>query len=214
MKKILLMTVVLLACAGISRAGPVVLFSDDFNAETPGTNRVPSNWTVTGGTVDIIGSGPNGTAFDFMAGTGHGYYIDLDGTSTAAGLMTAKQTFNLLPGFQYTLSFDLAGNQGGGDLENSSATDTVLVTFGSFSLPGGGLLTIPRDQGWTTYSWDIWTAAPVSGVTLSFQNTDGGDKIGPLLDNVQLTAVPAPGAIILGSLGIGLVGWLRRRRAL
>lgn len=47
--------------------------------------------------------------------------------------------------------------------------------------------------------------------TVVFDGYEGGAA---LSDSTQFTVIPAPGALLLGSLGVGLVGWLRKRRAL
>lgn len=57
-----------------------------------------------------------------------------------------------------------------------------------------------------------WTDTGNVGVLNLYQIR--GDSKTPYQDLLVLMPVPAPGAILLGGLGAGLVGWMRRRRAL
>ena len=95
-------------------------------------------------------------------------------------------------------SFEMTVTEFGG----SSSTSSVLES-------GNG----------TAHFVEGWLAASSSvGITdVSFRVLDASGN--PVLkyfeiDHLQVALIPAPGAILLGGIGVGLVGWLRRRRTL
>jgi hypothetical protein len=182
-----------------SPAFAVVIFDDNFNAENGGVGVLNYNsfakWSVSDGTVDLIGNG----FYDFLPG--NGLYVDMDGSTSNAGIMTSALT--LAPG-EYTLQFDLAGNHRNG------ATETVIVdvTFGSLLEK---TYSLSQNSPFTTFT-ETFTVSTATSATLSFTGV-GGDNIGMLLDNVKLSSVSVPeySSFLLLPLGLAAVGWMRRR---
>ena len=193
LKQFAVVTTLLFGSSLTHAAAPI--FSDNFDSYAANQlNWNPpasSGWTVSDGTVDLVGAG--GT--DLIPGNGR--YVDLDGSTSNSGLFS--NNVDLVGSTTYTLSFDLGGSHRG-------STETVNVNFGS-----------------TAASYTLNSADPFSTVTLNFtpgsngsydisyQNL-GGDNVGALLDNVSVSAVPEPETYAMLLAGLGLMGFIARRR--
>ncbi len=188
-KKVLLG--MLLATTAVS-AHAATVFSDNFNANPYVLNSTPAGWSVSSGTVDTIG--PN-SPFDFIPG--NGMYIDLDGSTGNAGVLS--KVFNFTAGTKYTVSFDLAGNR------RNAGNDVVNVNFGTTATT----YTLSSTDGFANHSL-VFLPASSGNYTLSFGDV-GHDNMGALLDNVVVNSVvPVPAAIWL--FGSGLAGLIAAKR--
>lgn len=199
------------ALAGPAFAG--VVFSDNFDAD----NNVSAlnfnsllNWNVSEGTIDYIRNG--GWGINCVGNSGG--CLDMDGSTGNAGRITSKQSFSFASGTQYTIEMAVSGNQRGGSADS--------LSFGLIDAAGAvkQLVTPVGPLAWNaafnTYSVQF-AGSSVAGSWRLFVEGNGGDNVGPILDNYVLRddrngAVPEPGSLALAALALIGAGMLRRRR--
>ena len=210
----------ILLAAGFAGAATIAqaaqLFFDDFNSNSTGLDRTPSGWTVSNGTVDIVGPTLYGTVCAINETC-----IDLDGSSNNAGRMATASTFQLMSNQSYRLTFDYTWNYFA-PLNNSMTFGVGGFTQTLSTPPVASHLSIE----YATYqSYEFTFTGNGTSGNIFFDHA-GGDNGGIVIDNVrfegELTStttggsttspIPVPAGLPLVVSALGAFAALRRFR--
>jgi hypothetical protein len=139
---------------------------------------------------------------DHTSGTG---LMLLANGATDQRVVWSQSGIPVVPGTLYTFSYFLSSwNTVAPALIESRINGQVIGTI-------GGPTTVPS---WLAVSY-VWDSGVSTTATIELRDLEiawvGNDF---MIDDISLSPIPAPAAIALSGIGMGLVGWLRRRRAI
>ncbi|MBN1125018.1 MAG: hypothetical protein JXA82_08420 [Sedimentisphaerales bacterium] len=155
-------------------------------------------WTLLE-TLDVSAQGGTVTSATTLL-NGMLYQIEASGTFSAGDTITADAEYSSgRPSYVWQDYVERYESYGEGLLE--LRVNGQFVEWGDYNPDHVYTLDIVGNGSQLQFSFDIYD--------IYFPNNEGG-----LTAKIYAAPVPAPGALLLGSVGMGFVGWLRKRKSL